>query len=391
MRIAVVGAGHAGVEAARTAAEAGAEVHLFSAERVLPYFRPRLPAVAFGHEEPQAIQMRPPEWYDKKGIQLSLNTMVEAVDCQTLEVVAAGVRRRFDGIVLALGAEPIIPPLAAGGEELLLPLWCLSQALTIRAKVKRGGQALILGGGILGIEAALRAQDAGLTVTVLERLGRLMPAQFGAKASAALLALLQRQGIAVLLNRTAVRAGTTSGGDRLALHLDDGRTLEADLGLISIGARPQTTMAAAAGLVTERGIRVDAFLRTSADLIFAVGDAVQLQGVTRCSAREAAAQGRLGGANLVAALQGRPLTAYTPDVAPLVFKTREIELYALGEPAGEGSQEWFLDATEDSAFRALVLMNGVVTGVQMVGTRQDFDHYAEMVRRRAEYQPPPRG
>jgi NAD(P)H-nitrite reductase large subunit len=124
---------------------------------------------------------------------------------------------------------------------------------------------------------------------------------------------------------------------------------------------------------------------------FAVGDAVQLQGVTRCSAREAAAQGRLGGANLVAALQGRPLTAYTPDVAPLVFKTREIELYALGEPAGEGSQEWFLDATEDSAFRALVLMNGVVTGVQMVGTRQDFDHYAEMVRRRAEYQPPPRG
>ncbi len=391
MRIAIIGAGPAGVEAAKVAAEAGVETHLFSRESVLPYFRPRLPAVAFGQEEPLAIQMRPLDWYEKKGIHLHLGSEVKTVDGRTLDLLTGSETTRFDGIVLATGAEPILPSLAADGGERLLPLWCLDHALAIRAKIKRGGQALILGGGILGIEAALRAQDAGLTVTVLERLGRLMPAQFGAKASAALLALLQRQGIAVLLNRTAVRAGTTSGGDRLALHLDDGRTLEADLGLISIGARPQTTMAAAAGLVTERGIRVDAFLRTSADLIFAVGDAVQLQGVTRCSAREAAAQGRLGGANLVAALQGRPLTAYTPDVAPLVFKTREIELYALGEPAGEGSQEWFLDATEDSAFRALVLMNGVVTGVQMVGTRQDFDHYAEMVRRRAEYQPPPRG
>jgi NAD(P)H-nitrite reductase large subunit len=388
MRIAVVGAGHAGVEAARTAAEAGAEVHLFSAERVLPYFRPRLPAVAFGHEEPQAIQMRPPEWYDKKGIQLSLNTMVEAVDCQTLEVVAAGVRRRFDGIVLALGAEPIIPPLAAGGEELLLPLWCLSQALTIRAKVKRGGQALILGGGILGIEAALRAQEADMTVTVVERLERLMPAQFGARASAALLALLQHRGITVLLQRTATRAALATDRQRLVVYLDDGQALEVDLGLVSIGARPATALATAAGLVTQRGIRVDAFLQTSAERVFAAGDTVQFQGVIRCAAREAAAQGRQAGANLVAALQGRPLLAHAPDPAPLAFKAKGVELYALGEPAGEGSREWFLDTTEESALRALVLMNGVVTGVQMVGTREDFDQYAEMVRQRTGYQPP---
>jgi NADPH-dependent 2,4-dienoyl-CoA reductase/sulfur reductase-like enzyme len=115
MRIAVVGAGHAGVEAARVAAEAGAEVHLFSAESGLPYFRPRLPAVAFGLEEPQAIQMRPAEWYAKKGICLHLHTAVEAFDGQALELTTGGQTSRFDGIVLATGALPIVPPFAVGG------------------------------------------------------------------------------------------------------------------------------------------------------------------------------------------------------------------------------------------------------------------------------------
>lgn len=388
MRIAVVGAGHAGVEAARVAAEAGAEVHLYSAESVLPYFRPRLPAVAFGQEEPRAIQMRALDWYEQKGIHLHVGTAIETLDRAGLALTSGGPPTRFDGIVLATGAGPIVPPLAAAGGDRLLPLWCLTQALAIRARVKPGGQALVLGGGILGIEAALRAQNAGMAVTVVERLERLMPAQLGAKASAALLTLLQKQGISVLLQRTAVQAALTAGGERLVLHLDDGRVLEADLGLISMGARPQQALAAAAGLATERGIRVDAFLQTSAERVFAVGDAVQWQGVTRCSAREAAAQGRLGGANLVAALQGRPLTAYASEAAPLVFKTKEIELYALGQPAGEGSQEWLLDASEDSTFRALAITGGVVAGVQMIGTRRDFDQYAEMVRCGAAYSPP---
>jgi NAD(P)H-nitrite reductase large subunit len=385
MRIGVVGAGHAGVEAARVAAEAGAEVHLYSAEDVLPYFRPRLPAVAFGQDEPRAIQMRPLGWYEQKGIQLHLGAEVTALDATTQTLALGSATARFDGIVLATGAGPIVPALAAGGGGRLLPLWCLSQALAVRAQVKPGGQALILGGGILGIEAALRAQNAGMAVTVVERLERLMPAQFGARASAALLGLLQRQGITVLLQRTAVRAGVTAGGEHFTLHLDDGSVLSAAVGLLSIGARPHLDVAVAAGLVTQRGICVDACLQTSAPRVFAVGDVIQVEGVTRCSAREAAAQGRLGAANLVAALQDRPLTAYAAEAAPLTFKTPEIELYALGQPAGEGSQEWLLDASADSALRTLALSGGVVTGVQMIGTRREFDQYADMVRCRAEY------
>jgi nitrite reductase (NADH) large subunit len=378
-RIGVIGAGHAGVEAARAAREAGAAVTLFSAEGVVPYFRPRLVAYAFGHAELSAIQMRPREWYAQQGIDLRLNAPVASLDASRLEITVQGRVERFDGMVLASGAAPGMPAFAASGGAAVSALWSIADADAIRGRIRPGGQLVVVGGGILGIEAALRAQVAGMKVEIVEIMERLMPAQFGQRASTVLRRRLMEKGIAVTLGRSVAAAAPMEDGG-VELRMDDGRALKAQLCLVSVGARPQKSLALQAGLSVGRGVTVDAALRTSAPRCFGAGDVIEILGVTRCSVREAAGQGRTAGVNAVAAQSGGALQSYQPETLPLIFRSGDFEIYSLGQPGGVGYEEHLLDVATDSMIRALILKDGIPLGVQMIGTREGFDEWAAKVR-----------
>jgi NAD(P)H-nitrite reductase large subunit len=367
------------VEAARTAREAGADVTLFSGEDVVPYFRPRLVALAFGQAEFPAIQMHPAAWYAGQGIDLRLDSRVDSLAVDGAGV-SVGDAVRFDGAVIASGAAPIVPPVGAPAPAGVLPLWSVAHAQAIRRRVKRGGGVTIVGGGILGIEAALRAVEAGMHVELVELMDRLMPAQFGARASAVLLRRLRDMGIGVMLGRRLTSAADSADG-RLRMVLDDGRAWDTDLCLVSIGARPDRGLAAAAGCTVERGVVVDAHLRTSRPHCFAAGDLIQFQGLTRCSVREAASQGRIAGANVVRSLKGEPLQPYRPETLPLTFKSRDFELYSIGHAGGDGCEEHLLEGTTESIIRSLIIRDGIPLGVQMIGTRQGFDEYADLIKR----------
>jgi NADPH-dependent 2,4-dienoyl-CoA reductase/sulfur reductase-like enzyme len=364
MRIAIIGAGHAGVEAALSARKAGAEAVLFSAEPVLPYFRPRLVSLAFGHVELDAIHMHPAAWYEAQGIQLRLNSPVAAFDPATRRITVGNAAETFDAVVLACGAMPVRPPLPAAPAGLpILTLWSAADADAIRSHVKPGRRLTILGGGILGIEAALNARDAGLRVTVIERQDRLMPLQFAPEGSAVLHQLLTGLGIAV---RTGV---ATEGAD-----------LDADFVLLSIGSRPNLSLATAAGLQTGRGTRVDACLQTATPRVFGAGDTVELPCPFRPSAREAAAQGRAAGANAAAAAAGLPLQPYSPTPLPLLFKSGPVDLASEGtawEP--DCLIKRIEDGLESGQYRALITRNGVLAGVQAIGTRKEFDGWCKRI------------
>ncbi len=379
MRIGIIGAGHAGVEAARVAREAGADVTLFSAEGVVPYYRPRLVALAFGQAELPAIVQRPAEWYTKQGIDLRLNAPVDAFNAETRQIVSGGQAQSFDGIIVASGAQPVVPPFARDGGPAVLPLWTVEHARAIRARVHSGGRLVVVGGGILGIEAALRALEAGMTVTIVELMDRLMPAQFGERASAVLLRRLQDRGIHVILGHAITAAAGDAGSARLTL--DDERTLDADLCLVSIGARPDKRLATAAGLDTDRGITVNGFLQTRYPGCFAAGDAIQVAGVTRCSMKEATTQGKVAGGNLAAFLDGRSMTAYEAETVPLTFRAKDFEIYSIGQPGGVGYEEHLLEGSTESVIRSLVMKDGIPLGVQMIGSREGFDEYAAAVKR----------
>jgi NAD(P)H-nitrite reductase large subunit len=363
MRIAIIGAGHAGVEAAVTARKAGAEVTLFSDEPMLPYFRPRLVALAFGQAQRETIFMHPEAWYTAQGIALRLNAPIRALDPAAGRLTAGdGPAEPFDAFVLACGARPIRPDLPNAPATLpLLPLWSVAEAEAIRAQVRPGAAVTVLGGGILGIETALRAREVGLAVTLIERSARLMPTQFAPDGSAMLQHLLEIRGITV---RTGLATdGSALGGDFVAL---------------TIGARSNLALAQAAGLAATRGVVVDTQLQTSHPQVFAAGDAIQFPGPVRPCVREAVAQGRLAAVNAMASLSGQPLQPHTPQNAPLTFKGSDLELASSGDPGGTGTELRLLaDEILPNTFRALVLQNGILKGVQMVGVRKDFDTWSQ--------------
>lgn len=357
MHIAVIGAGHAGVESALQARKAGADVTLFSEEAFLPYFRPRLPALAFGHAERNTILMHPADWYTAQGIQLRLNAPVTAFDPTTRQVTAGGSAETFDAVILACGSRAIQPDLSQMPASIpVLPLWSVAHAEAIRALVRPGARMVVLGGGILGIETALQGQEAGLSVTVLERQNRLMPMQFAPAGSAILEHQLTGLGI-------AVRTGVTSCGPEL----------ECDFVVLAIGSRPNRDLALAAGLATGRGVRVDAHLQTSAPRVFAAGDLAELEGVSRPSVREASSQGKVAGPNAVAAVRNEPLQSYAATPQPLTFKSGAIDLSSEGIPWEEPCSLVRLDDGSNPAlYRGLVMQSGRLAGVQAIGTRQDF-------------------
>ncbi len=379
MKIGIIGAGHAGVEAAKAARESGAEVTLFSNEAVAPYYRPRLVALAFGQAELSAIQIKPLEWYAQQKIDLRLASNVTGIEPHKRGVHVDGKFETFDGLVMALGGVPIVPPFVKDGGGFIWPLWNIGHAESIRGHVGKGKRLVVIGGGILGIEAALHGVEAGMSVTVVELMDRLMPAQFGARASYTLLRALEERGIRVLLGHGITTA--KPGASSVVLGLDNGEPVETELCLVSIGARPDKVLAAAAGLACERGVRVDETLQTEVPQCYAAGDMIQFKGVTRCSIKESSAQGKLAGLNLIATLQGRAGQPYMPETIPLTFRSKDFEIYAIGEVSSPDSEEQILDGSTETLVRALVLRNAVPVGVQMIGTREGFDTYASEVKK----------
>lgn len=400
MRIGIIGAGHAGVEAARQASQLGAQVVLFSRESVLPYFRPKMVALAFGQVKLEEIYLRPESWYGEHGIDLRLNAEVVRLDAQARIVAVGGRDERFDALIVATGAAPMVLPFARQFPTEVLPLWGIAESLAIRERLTRTRQLLILGGGISGVESALYAREAGLEVTVVEKMGRLMSQQLATGAAGVLTRQLQEAGIRVVTGRYVVAVAKQQ--DRLHATLDDGSELSGDLILTTAGATRQLRLFEEAGLRTDRGIVVDERQQTSVPGVFACGDIAQ-RGISMTTVARAHTQGHGAGDNAVAFAQKRELTVVPESVAPLSFKHKDVEIQSIGALPGEGIEERVLMTDGKTTYRSVVLEEsrravppgpldscpgqaggilhtagaGILRGIQMIGRHADFRRLAE--------------
>ena len=300
MRFGIIGGGHAGVKAAETIQAAGHEAVIYSAENTPPYYRPKIIAYAFRQATAEELLIHPAAWYAEHGLDLRTAQTVEAFDAETAELRVNGGMEKFDALVLASGAGPFIPPVISEELERVLPLWSLDDAARIASYAEEGVELVIIGGGILGIEAALRAVAIGVRVTIVERLPRLLPVQFGEQASGILQRILESKGIQVITDGSVRRI--YGEGERLRLDLENKEPMEAGLVVISVGSRRNIRLPQEAGLRVNRGVLVDETLRTSSPVVWAAGDIVEVPGLNRCSALDAVMQGRLAAANMIASL-----------------------------------------------------------------------------------------
>jgi NAD(P)H-nitrite reductase large subunit len=375
MRIGIVGAGHAGVEAARQISEKGGEVVLYSDEPFLPYIRPRVVLLAFGRAELDAIAIRQQRWYDDRKIDLRLGCPVTQIDIHTKTVTANGQQEQFDALILATGASPFLLPFVQKLPEDVIPIWRAKDSLAIRRRLETVRHLTLLGGGISGLEAAVYGRDAGIEVAVVEKAPHVMALQFGPAAAGVLARRLRDQGVDLRTGRFVTDVAKSDG--RLIVTLDNGEVLRSDLTLTTVGAVRNTSWFAQAGLRTDKGVLVDECQRTSAPGVFACGDIAQRDHLRTASIVRAAEQGRGAALNAMATLTGGPLEPVADRAIPLSFQHDRIEFHSAGIPAGPGLEEKILSNDGEGIYRSVVLEGNLLRGVQMVGSREGFRKLAD--------------
>jgi 3-phenylpropionate/trans-cinnamate dioxygenase ferredoxin reductase component len=275
--IVVIGGGPAGVFAAIAAKRAAASAHvvLLSDEACEPYEKPPLSkAVLTGKALPEHALIAGPKGAAAHEVALERTASVVAIDRAAGEVVTAtGRRYRYDALVLATGSlVRELPQLPLGGKRVHY-LRTEADARALAAALRACRRLLVVGGGLIGLEAAASAAELGIAVTVLEVAPRILTRVCDQETSAFIAEEHRRRGVSI---RTGTAIARVEGGtDSISVTTAAGETLVADLVVVGTGVKPNDALAAAAGLKTDNGIVVDALCRTSDPAIFAAGDAVR--------------------------------------------------------------------------------------------------------------------
>ncbi len=280
-QVIIVGNGIAGISTAESLREKDKEcrIILITSEAYHFYNRMGLEKVLVGRTAMQGLYLMKPEWYERNDIDFWLNTQVTGIDT-TFKVINLGTGEvvPFDKLVLATGAKAFVPEQKGYQLPGVFTLRNAGDALSIRFWVQQysAKRAIVLGGGVLGVEAAEALLQLGLKVTLVHSDAFLMNRQLDKKSSTILDTFLRNKGIRVFTNSGI--SEIESSGDLKRVILDDKKILVTDIVLLCIGVRAEVELAKQAGLEVNRGVIVDEHMLTSEPDIFCVGDAAELPG-----------------------------------------------------------------------------------------------------------------
>jgi nitrite reductase (NADH) large subunit len=322
------------------------------------------------------VAMRPRAWYAEHGIALRTGEPAVALDAARRHLVLRdGDRVPFDRCVLATGSEPV--RLAAPGCSLqgVTTFRKLSDVAYLEAAAAKRVPAVVIGGGLLGIEAAYGLARAGVPVTLLHLMDRLMERQLDAEGAAVLKTALEARGICILqqAHTHAIHGGSAVD----SVELQDGRSIPCGLVVMAVGVRANTRLAEAAGLPTRRGIIVDDRLETAVPGIHAIGDCAEHAGICHGLIEPAHEQARV----LARALCGDNAT-YAGSVPATNLKVSGVPVFSAGDFEGEGAEAIVMHDDVTPAYRKLVVCDGRLAGAVLVGDTHDALWYAELIRSR---------
>lgn len=389
LRVLIVGGGVAGVEAAAAIrkAAAKAEICVLTREEQPPYFRLNLTRLLAGQVAEASLPLRPPAWYPENGIDLRLGATVSGIDLERREVTLSGASPvAFDRLILTTGAHPFVPPVGGMQLENVIALRSLQDVALIRRALRHARSVVVVGGGILGLEAAAALVGAVRRVTAIETYAWLMPRQLNRQAAERLQAHVTRMGIGV---RTGQGVKELVGDEAVAgVVLENGDTLPADLVIVTAGVRPNSYLARLAGLQVNQGIVVDNYMQASAPGVYAAGDAVEYRGELQGLWSTARYQGRIAGLNAVG---GQVEYGGIPRANTL--KVLDVDLFSIGRfEAVDGSYTVIENETEAVylrfVFRDTYLVGAILYGDTAISPAvkraiEDRHDFSDQLRRRA--------
>jgi nitrite reductase (NADH) large subunit len=355
-------------------------VIVIGAEPRLSYNRVLLSSLLADEVDEAAIELKPRGWWTKHGVTALDGQSVAAIDRRArLVTLANGHYFTFSKLVLATGSLPIRLPKPGMNLQYVLTFRDLTDVGAMRALMRQGTRAAVIGGGPLGLEAAYGLAKAGVKVTLVHLMDRLMERQLDARAGHFLKCAIEAKGVEVLLDADTKKV---LGEDRATgLELVDGRVIPADFVVCAVGIKPNAQLARDAGLAVNGGVMVDDGLTTSDPNIFALGECAEHRGCVYGLVEPANEQATI----LARRLAGDRNVAYFGSTPTSSLKVSGVNVFSAGEVIeGPGSEAITLDDPGAQSYKKLVMRGVRLSGAVLFGDTADAHWYLELIRSGAD-------
>ena len=383
-KLVVVGNGMAGIrtlEDLLAKAPGRYDITVFGAEPHPNYNRIMLSPVLAGEKTFEQIVLNDRDWYAANGITLLTGDTVEVIDRANRTVTAMSGRTvAYDTLLIATGSTPFIIPVPGATLPGVVGFRDLADVETMLEAAAKGGRAVVIGGGLLGLEAANGLKSKGMDVTVLHLMDSLMERQLDRSAGTLLQRELERRGITVL---TGADTAEILGAENLSnqrvsgVRLKNGQVLPADLVVMAVGIRPNTELGRAAGLACGRGIQVDDSMTTSDPAILAVGECVEHRGQTYGLVAPLFEMARVAADRLA----GGQSSAYTGSVTSTKLKVTGVDVFSAGDfSGGPGCEDIVFRDAARGVYKRIVVKDSRILGAVLYGDTKDGAWYFQMLK-----------
>ncbi|HXG79313.1 MAG TPA: nitrite reductase large subunit NirB [Methyloceanibacter sp.] len=356
------------------------QVTIFNAEPRVNYDRIMLSPVLSGEKDYEEIIIHGDGWYIRNGITLYKGHKVVAVDREAKTVTSDhGVTESYDKLVIATGSVPVVLPVPGNNLAGVLTYRDLDDVNAMLLAAQSRAKAVVIGGGLLGLEAAAGLKARGMEVTVLHLMPTLMERQLDPAAGYLLQKAVEERGIKVI---TKAETKAILGEKRVkAVELADGRVIPATLVVMAVGIRPNAQLGKEAGLQVNRGIVVDAGMQTSDPSIFAIGECAEVGGHTYGLVAPLYEMARVAAARLC----GDTTAAFVHSDTPTKLKVTGIDVFSVGDFAdGEDREEIVLRDASAGLYRRLVLKDNRIIGSVLFGDTLDGAWFADLKKREVD-------
>jgi nitrite reductase (NADH) large subunit len=363
-RYLIIGNGVAGARAAVKIREADqkGEIHIFTEEAYPFYYRVRFPEYVAGGVTIQNLTIHSKEWYQSKEITIHLEEGITEVNAQKKEVTSQkGKTYAYDFLLIATGGNAFVPPIKGTEKKGVFTLRTMKDAISMKEFSGGVKQAILIGGGLVGLETGGALLRRGIKVAVIEHNPRILPRQMDPEGAKILQNKMESMGFSFFLNGQSeeILGKETVEG----LRLKDGRTVEGQMVIVSAGVKPNIKLAQAIGLETKNGILVNDRLETKTEGLFAAGDAAEHRGRVYGIWPAAQRQGETAGVNMAG---GNIL--YEGTVVSNILKVVGIDLTASGDIDAEGKLECVVKSErEKSIYRKVTFKEDKIVGCILLG------------------------
>ncbi|MBI4756833.1 MAG: NAD(P)/FAD-dependent oxidoreductase [Betaproteobacteria bacterium] len=385
MKLVMVGNGMAGCRTLEELLKIAPDLYditVFGAEPHPNYNRILLSPVLAGEMTVNEIILNSEQWYAEHGIRLHLGRQVTQIDRRARKVVAAdGTEAPYDRLLLATGSTPFMLPVPGSDLPGVIGYRDIADTEAMIDAAQRHRHAVVIGGGLLGLEAANGLKLRGMDVTVVHVMPWLMERQLDRAAAGLLQQSLESRGLRFLLEKNTAELVRGESGRVCAVKFKDGESIPADLVVMAVGIRPNTALAQSTGLHCERGIVVSDTLQTFDPRIYAVGECAAHRGTAYGLVAPLFEQAKVAANHLAMYGIGR----YTGSVTSTKLKVTGIDLFSAGDfTGGDDTEEITLNDPCGGVYKKVVLKDNRVVGAVLYGDTADGAWYVQLLKDRQD-------